>query len=441
MSVETSTVPTGIDALLAPHDHASSDPVWRDGVRSGARSWLDTHPMPSTRDELWRYTPVDTLLKTLHDAQPPKNLVHLDAEQVTALAGDHGGPRLVFLNGVFDATTSQLASHGTTVQPLSQLQETPPLSTSERSRHDGFVALNEAAAQDGAAITIDGGSPADPPVHIVHVTVPLSDGVVATQPSAHVHLSANSQATVIESYVGLEGAALTNATTGIQLDEGASLQYRRIQNQPNDATHVGHVRVILAKDASLQATSVSLGAAVSRAAFDILLQGDGSSVELDGLTLPAGTQRHDQVVIIEHAGSHAQSEQRFRGVVDDRGRSSFTGQIIVNPGTVDTSAHQTNHNILLTAHAQADTRPWLEILADDVRCTHGATVGRLDDASMFYLQSRGIPEPEARRMLIGAFTREITDAIEPKSLRDHVEAQIDAAQTLSELNAPIFGAL
>ncbi|MBK8332598.1 MAG: SufD family Fe-S cluster assembly protein [Acidimicrobiaceae bacterium] len=143
--------------------------------------------------------------------------------------------------------------------------------------------------------------------------------------------------------------------------------------------------------------------------------------------MTTGRQRHDTVVTVDHAASRCASTQRFTGVIDDHGRGSFSGEIIVRPGTVATDAHQSNRNLVLSPNAEADTRPWLQILADDVRCTHGATVGRLDDEALFYLRSRGIPLDEARTMLIGAFIRDVTDAIPHPSLRTHVAAIIAAS--------------
>jgi Fe-S cluster assembly protein SufD len=166
------------------------------------------------------------------------------------------------------------------------------------------------------------------------------------------------------------------------------------------------------------------GISVARNAVDVVLRGDRAAVELRGLDLPVGDDRHDTAVTVEHAASHGQSRQLFKAAVDDHARASFSGRVIVAPGTAGTDADQTSRGLLLAPTAQADTRPWLEIFSDDVRCTHGSSVGRLDRDGLFYLRARGVPEAQARSMLVGGFIAEMTDAIELPSLRAVVSAAI-----------------
>jgi Fe-S cluster assembly protein SufD len=168
------------------------------------------------------------------------------------------------------------------------------------------------------------------------------------------------------------------------------------------------------------------GADIARLALDVVLDGREARTTLDGLYVPRHRQRHDHVVTVDHAASACTSRQRFKGIVGGHARGSFGGRIIVRPGTVATDASQSNHNLLLSSTAQADSQPWLEIFADDVRCTHGATVGRLDDDALFYLRSRGVPLAEARAMLIAAFADEVIARIAPESLRERVAATVHA---------------
>jgi Fe-S cluster assembly protein SufD len=172
------------------------------------------------------------------------------------------------------------------------------------------------------------------------------------------------------------------------------------------------------------------GAEVARNAVDAVLAGDGAHIELDGLYLPAATQRHDHVVTVEHAASACTSRQLFKGVIDDRARGSFSGRIIVQPGTTATDAAQTSRSLVLTPTAEADTRPWLEIFADDVRCTHGATVGRLDAEALFYLRTRGIAPDEARTMLIRGFVAEMTEALQPSTLRSRLDEMVASRRSV-----------
>lgn len=414
------------DALAAPGGTDRSEPPWRREARVAALDWLGAHPMPTRRDEPWHYTPVDKVLAALEAAARPDPSVRLDPNRLDALVGDHGGSRVVFVNGAFDEAASRVtASDAESIGAFSHVDGArASASWLDVDRLDGFVALNHLVADDGASIVIGPGPERAEPVHIVHVVAPGPDGSVAAHPQTVVRLAEGARANVIESFVGLGGASFTNAATSIEVGDGASCTYHRIQSEAAETVHIGHVRALVGRDAQIRAASISLGASISRVAFDITLEGDGSSVDIDGLYVPSGAQHHDNVITVEHAGSHTRSTQRFKGVINDRAHGAFTGHIVVRPGTVDTTSHQTNHSILLTPTAQSDSRPWLEILADDVRCTHGATVGRLDEAALFYLRSRGIPEGRAREILIDAFASEITDAVEPQSLRDHLAARI-----------------
>jgi Fe-S cluster assembly protein SufD len=400
-----------------------------------ATNWLLTHGLPAPHDEAWRYSPVGEILTRLAATTPaqPKPITRAEIDR---LAGNHGPTRLVLVNGVCVPALCDIGAPtgGTWVGPLSDL---PPgtVSTSVPvggGFTDGFQALNRAAAGDPAVVVIDpdlrhdaGGRP-PAPIHIVHVALPGSEPQIS-HPRTVIEVGARSHLRLIETFTGLPGSTLTNASTTISLGAGASLDHQRIQTDAAGATHIGHTSVSQAGGSRYEASSIMLGADIARHAIDVTLYEPDAHVALTGLYRPADHQRHDTAVCIDHAASHGTSTQTFMGVVDDHARGSFSGRIIVRPGTVANDAHQVNHNLVLQPTAQADTRPWLEIFADDVRCTHGATVGRLDDDALFYLRSRGVPLDESRAMLIDAFVHEITDAIEPASLRAHLDAMIDVA--------------
>jgi len=423
---------TGIalDALDTPGRPHPAEPPWRHLARAAATDWLAAHAMPTRHDEAWRYAPAKELVDLLGVAVVPRSSFVLASGQVDVMAGDHGGPRLVFVNGVFAPGPSHLpGAEGVTARHLADLgPDAAPGPVVEADRLDGFVARNAVAAADGAAITVAAGATPSEPVHIVHVAVPDLDTRLLTHPQSVIRIEAGARATIIESYVGFTGAALTNAASVIEVHDGAALAYHRVQSEAPGASHVGHVRIRAGQDSVVRCSSFSIGAQISRVAFDISLVGDRAQLDVDGLYVPAGDERHDHVITAEHLGSHTRSNQRFKGVIDDRARGSFTGQVIVREGTIDTVADQTNHSLVLTATAESDTRPWLEILADDVQCTHGATIGRLGDDALFYLRSRGIPEPEARRVLIDGFTSEIVEAVAVETLRAHLTARMLAKQ-------------
>ena len=419
-----------LGALDHPDRLNQSEPSWRHEARLAASDWLATHPMPTRRDEPWRYTPAEELVSLLSTAVHPRTTFGLAAAQIDIMAGDHGGPRLVFVNGAFASGPSHRRDEpGVDARALSEIGRTTASGPAlEPDRLDGFVALNALDGDDGAVVTVGARHAAAAPIHVVHVAAPDLDDCLLTHPSTVVKIEAGASATIIESYVGFTGATLTNATTVIDVHDGARCTYHRVQTETPTACHIGHVRIRAGHDAIVSCTSLAIGASTSRVAVDAGLLGDRSRVDIAGLYVPDGDDTHDQVITAEHHGSHTCSNQRFNGVMNDRGRGSFTGQVIVQPGIIDTEAHQVNHSLLLTDTAESDTRPWLEILADDVRCTHGATVGRLDEEAVFYLRTRGIAEMDARQMLIEGFTSEIIDAVAPETLRNHVRSRMRAKQ-------------
>ena len=294
----------------------------------------------------------------------------------------------------------------------------------ELARFDGFQALNLASGSDAAAVLVDAGVAADAPVHIVHLATAAA-GTAVIHPRTIVKVAEGARVALIETFAGVPSASgepVTNAATTIIAGPDARITHHRVQAEAAGAIHIGHTRVVQAAGSRLRSVSVMSGAAVARHALDVGLHGPGARADLDGLYVPSGWQHHDTVVTVDHAASDCTSTQRFRGVVDDEARGCFGGHVIVRADTTGTDADQSNRNLVLTRSAQADTRPWLEILADDVRCTHGATVGRLDDDALFYLRSRGIPHDEARALLVRAFVDEIVATIEPASLRAAVSA-------------------
>jgi Fe-S cluster assembly protein SufD len=340
---------------------------------------------------------------------------------VDELAGDHGGPRLVSVNGVLRSDLSDLGRlpRGVTLGPAGPHDEEPA---------DGFAALNELAGTEVTTVLVEAGAEVDQPLHLVHVTAP-GDAVVAVHPRTVVRVGAGGAVDIVETYTGLGGTAVTNASTIIVAGDSSRVTHHRVQRETADAVHVGATRVHQAAGSEVQATSVMTGASVARSAIEARLGGPGARVDLRGLYVPRHDQRHDNVVTVDHAAPHCHSTQLFKGVMDDHGRGSFTGHVIVRHGAAGTDSSQTNRNLVLCPTAQADTRPWLEILADDVRCAHGATVGRLDEDALFYLRSRGIPFAESRALLVAAFAGEVIDAITPASLRDTISAAVTAILT------------
>jgi len=403
------------------------------------RAFFDAHGLPDPKAEAWRYTPVTEIRAALEHAVPAPSgstsSTVADRPLIDALAGSHGGPRLVFVDGRFSAELSDVEATpgGLWIGDAEALRprRAPGAPAPQDEPADGFHALNWAAGSDVAAVLVDADTHLDVPVHVVHLSTAGSTGsdgpdatagadATVTHPRTVVRVGAGSTAAVIESFVGTGGPSITNSSTRVVAAEGATVTYHRVMSEPAEAIHVGRTGIEQAAHSRVAATSVITDGRIVRNAVDVVLGGDGARSDLSGLYLPTDHQRHDNVVTVDHVASHGTSTQRFKGIVDDHGRGSFSGHVIVRHGTVGTDAAQSNPNLVLTPTAQADTRPWLEIFADDVRCTHGATVGRLDDDALFYLRSRGIPTAQARAMLIAAFAAEVVDSVTPESLREHL---------------------
>ena len=371
-------------------------------------------PIPTERDERWHYAPLDEINARMNRSvascgDVPTSVTPMLIDAMV----DATGPRLVFVNGMHAAELSDC--HRLPAGVRCDVSDT-----------------NSGGGSPVATLTVDDGVRFEEPIRVVHVAVPDADEVQSLLSRARtiIELGTDAHAVVVETFGALEGSrtsTVTEATTTIRLSDRAELVHYRIQIDALAATHVGHTLIDQGADSSVRMTSVTLGGDIARNAIHVHLDGPGARADLAGIAVTGGHQRHDTVVTIDHAASRCMSNQRFHGVVDDHGRGAFSGEIIVQPGATGTDAHQSSRNLVLDPNAEADSRPWLRILADDVRCTHGATVGRLDDDALHYLRSRGIPLVAARSMLIDAFLGDLTDSIAHESVRAHIAALVASA--------------
>jgi Fe-S cluster assembly protein SufD len=367
-------------------------------------------------DERWRYTPVDEIVARIERSVPAVD--REDASLPHTLIGSLTGgaaPRLVFVNGFY---ATDLSDHD--IVPAGV--------------HCGVSGAGHVHGAGLALVCVGDGTRSDQPIHVVHLALPdPADGRSVTSfPRTLIDVGADARVTVVETYGGLDGLTLSEASTAIRVGDRAELAHHRLQVETPTATHIGHTRVDMGAASVLRHTSVTLGGDIARHAIEVHLDAADARAELAGINVTGDRQRHDTVVTVDHAASRCASTQRFAGVVDDHGRGSFSGEIIVRPGTNATDAHQSTRNLVLGPNAEADARPWLTILADDVRCTHGATVGRLDEDALHYLRSRGIELAQARAMLTEAFARDITDSISDEKVRVHIAGLVAAAATRAE---------
>jgi Fe-S cluster assembly protein SufD len=285
---------------------------------------------------------------------------------------------------------------------------------------NAFVALNTAMTQDGALIRVARGAVIAEPIEIFYLTN-CGKEPIATHPRALILVGANAQCTIVERYTGVsEAAYFTNAVTEIVVAESAVVDHYKIQQEALSAYHVATLQTSIGRSAVFSSTSISLGGALVRNDANASLS-EGSEGTLNGLYIVTGTQHIDNHTAIDHRQPHAASHELYKGILDGKSHAVFNGKIFVRKDAQKTDSKQTNKNLVLSDDAVVDTKPELQILADDVRCTHGATIGQLDAESLFYLQSRGIGKEDARNLLVFAFAQDVVDRIKVQSLRDSLE--------------------
>jgi Fe-S cluster assembly protein SufD len=386
---------------------------------------------PTTRHEEWKYTNVAPLTRSSFrsaSAEPAGS--HLRERDLPM--GDVTRCRLVFLNGRFAPALSvtDTLPRGVKVSSLAAALATDfaaveaQLARSARFHDQPFVALNTALWEDGAFVFIPRGIIVEEPIHLLFLTSPDA-GPIVTHPRNLLVAEESSQATVIESYVGRDSEVyLTNAVTEIVLGENAVLDHYRVQRESDAAFHMATQQVQQSRSSNFSSHSIALGGALVRNDVNAILGGPGIESTLNGLYIASGRQHVDTHTAIDHAHPHCNSHELYKGILDGRATGVFNGKIFVRQDAQKTDAKQTNQNLLLSEDATINTKPQLEIFADDVRCTHGATVGQLDDDAVFYLRSRGIGRAEARGLLTYAFASDILNRIRVAPLREYLEAHL-----------------
>ena len=384
---------------------------------------------PTLRDEDWRFTNVKPIGELPFRRTIDPLGQEIGQEQLGSVTfGQLDADRLVFVDGHFNAALSQIGDQpsGVTVTHLSSglagfERELGSLSGGD---DNPFVALNDAFFTDGALIRIADAQRLAKPVHLLFVTTASGDGE-----AAHIRnwivAGANTQGTIIESHLSLgQAATVTNVVTESRIGDGANIEHIKFQDQSNRAFHLASLHSELGRDAQYTFHSIALGARLSRNNLRMRLARPGIECVLNGLYMLRGQQLADHHMIVEHAAPHCDSHEYFNGILDDQSRGVFHGRILVQPGAQKTDAKQTNKNLLLSDDATANTKPQLEIYADDVKCTHGATIGEMDDDAIFYLRTRGLDPSTARRMLLHGFAGEIVERIRHDAVREELDALV-----------------
>ena len=406
--------------------------AWLHALKEQALQRASARGFPVARDEAWKYTSLAVLEK--RGFKPARSKTPLDAAAFAKLTlPGLDCPRAVFVNGRYDAALSRLPQGVRVVQSVDADESLRALLIAPKGwEEDTFLDLNTALFQEALVLTLDG-EPAEP-LEFLHVSVPTIDSASHHLRSV-VKLGKHARAMLIERYAGLDGAKhFTNSSVQIHLDAGSKLTHVRIQDESLQAFHLGRVLVEQAADSSYISHNFQAGAAWSRLDLAVRLSASGAEAELNGFYAVNGRQHLDNHTRVDHLAPHTTSRELYRGILDGQGRAVFNGKVVVAPHAVKTDAAQANHNLLLSRGAEIDTKPELEIYADDVKCSHGATVGQLDEQQLFYLRSRGIDAEAARGLLVGAFAERLMALLPLPALAAHARRRLRAA--ISQIALP-----
>jgi Fe-S cluster assembly protein SufD len=428
-----SSLQSGFGALPGPLVDAQ-------GIGDGRRAALSRvakDGLPGPRSEAWKYTPLRAL------GARDFNIVG-DATDVPPEAlGDIPAPRIVFVNGRFDAALSRLSGlpAGVSVTPLSQsLAQGDARDVSFLGRHFGavdevFATLNAALALEGAIVRVDADTVVSTPLHLVFVGAPAREDI-ASHLRHLIELRENAQLTVLEHHVAIgTHRHLSNHLVHVHLARGARLLQARLQDEDAGASLIARTDAVLGSDTTYRRVDLELGAGLSRHELNVSLQGERAQFHSGGVLLAGGRRHLDTRLGINHVARDTRCDLLWRGLAADRGRAVFHGGILIRQGADGTEAALSNKNLLLSAGAEIDTQPVLEIHADEVKAAHGATVGRLDDGHLFYLRARGISEAQARAMLTLAFAREALGRLGDDALLALLSPRLEARLATLEAQA------
>ncbi|MEI6078764.1 MAG: Fe-S cluster assembly protein SufD [Verrucomicrobiota bacterium] len=409
---------------------AAATPVWLQQMRQTGAERFGDAGFPTLQDEDWRFTNVAPIAKLNFLRASP---VAVNGAETKALDesvfASLPGHRLVFVNGFFSQKLSTLRplADGVRIENLSaalgkdaSLLE-KHLGQYAHAASNAFAAMNQAFFSDGAFIFVPKGIEVTELVQLIHISSATQNGETIL-PRNLIIAEANTKLTVVESYIGIRDVSyFTNGVTEIYAGENAVIEHVKVQDEATSAFHIATIAGEFGRTSKVRLHSIALGAKLSRNNIRTKLAGEGLECVLNGLYLTKDEQLADHHMLVEHAQPHCASHEYFNGILDDKSKGVFHGRIYVHPIAQKTDAKQTNKNLLLSDDATADTKPQLEIYADDVKCTHGATIGQLNQESIFYLRARGIGSDMARQMLIHAFAGEIIERIQYEPARTVID--------------------
>jgi Fe-S cluster assembly protein SufD len=415
----------------AAYREGAVEPAWLATLRRDALACFEKVGFPAPRDEAWRYTSLQVFKVTPFVHQDVGANAQIDA-LVAAQRLPNAVAEIVIVNGRIDAARSRYPTvAGLTVRPLSAAvasDDTLPQTFGRLApwRDVAFIALNTAFVQDGVVVQVARGADIAGPVHVILASTGGAQPIVAN-PRLIVQADAGSRASVIVTVLGVAGAtSLTNLVEELQVGANAELHHHVLALQPANASLMLNSSVRVERDGRYHALAAWLGEGLVRHEPRVVLAEPGASAHLDGLYVLDGSAHADNRVVVEHVAPRCISRQTYKGVMSGRSKGVFDGTVIVHRDAQHTDASQDSRNVLLSEDAEANAKPRLEIYADDVKCAHGTTVGRLDPEQLNYLRTRGIGLADARRVLTAAFVAEVVERLRDEPARDRLRGHVDA---------------
>jgi Fe-S cluster assembly protein SufD len=409
------------------------EPAWLASHRQDAIAAFAARGLPSTREEEWRYTSLAPLAAQPFALAVPARVARAEIEELAAPL--FACSLYAFANGraLPELSSAPGLPGGARCDSLAALLSDMASPIEARLDHyvdlkqHPFAALNSAFTDDGALVRAPRGVACEHPVHLVFASV-AGDRPQMSHPRVVVVAEAGSRVTVVQDHVSVgDAAGFTNAVTEIHVGAGASVHWVLLQREHDAQLHVSNLAVRQERDSSFTSHTLTLGGRLVRNDARVLLAGEGAECRLDGLYVGGGASVLDNHTEIDHAVPHGTSQQLYKGVLGGGARGVFRGRVIVRPDAQKTSASQSNANLLLGSRAEIDTKPQLEIYANDVKCSHGSTIGRLDENALFYLRSRGLPEPRARDLLVHGFALGVLERLPSRSLAEGLDDAVVAA--------------
>lgn len=408
--------------------------TWINSVRKDAIAAFERKGLPGNKSEEYKYTPITKVLEKDFQVNFVEPKTTLDKQDISSLLIDNLEANIVvFINGYFSSALSKIISSEKELSILGLL-EAEKRFPEEIKKHygnnasyetDAFTALNTAFAQDGACIIVPNRTSVSYPI-IFHY---INDSAVSNKNMVHprtlVVMGEGSEVDIIESFhtIGPE-KSFVNIVTEIVLEDNSIVRYTKINNESDKAYHLGNTHICQSKGSTFTANTMSFGGAMVRNNLNIIVDGEGAEANMNGLYILNGNQHVDNHTMVDHKRPNTTSNELYKGIIDGQANAVFNGKIYVRQIAQKTNAFQSNKNILLSDDASINTKPQLEIWADDVKCSHGATTGQLDNEQMFYLRSRGLSEESARSMLLYAFATDVIEDIKISALKHYLEKKI-----------------